>query len=65
MADERHGLAACIYIDGVKFLNASGWSLGIAGEECEVVRFEDTWKQLLRGVLAGAGSITAYHDQEA
>ena len=65
MADERHGLAACVYVDGVKFENASGWSLGIAGEECEIVRFEDTWKQLLRGVLAGAGSITAYHDQEA
>jgi len=65
MADERHGLAACVYVDGVKFENASGWSLGISGEECEVVEFEDVWKQLLRGVLAGMGSITAYHDQEA
>lgn len=65
MANERHGLAACIYIDGAKLEVASGWSIGIAGEECEVVRFEDTWKQLLRGVLVGAGSITAYHDQDA
>lgn len=65
MANERHGLAACIYIDGVKLEVASGWSIGISGEECEVVRFEDTWKQLLRGVLAGVGSITAYHDQDA
>ena len=65
MANERHGLAACIYIDGAKLAVASGWSLGITGEECEVIRFEDTWKQLLRGVLAGSGSITAYHDQDA
>lgn len=65
MANELHGLAACIYIDGVKFVNAAGWTIGIIGEECEVVEFEQVWKELLRGVKAGAGTITAYHDQDA
>lgn len=65
MANELHGLAACIYIDGAKFVNAAGWTIGIIGEECEVIEFEQVWKELLRGVLAGAGTITAYHDQDA
>lgn len=65
MANELHGLDACIYIDGAKLAVASGWTIGIVGEECEIVRFEDVWKELLRGVLAGGGTITAYHDQDA
>jgi hypothetical protein len=48
-----------------KFDEAAGWVINITGEECEVVRFEDTWKSLLRGVLSGSGSITAYHNQDA
>lgn len=67
MANERHGIAGCVYMGTpvAKLAVASGWTIGITGEECEVVRFEDTWKELLRGVLSGAGSITAYHDQDA
>lgn len=67
MANERHGIAACVYLGAVpsKLEVAAGWSISIVGEECEVVRFEDTWKELLRGVLSGSGSITAYHDQDA
>ena len=67
MANERHGLDACVYLGAVptKLAVASGWTINITGEECEVVRFEDTWKELLRGILSGSGSITAYHDQDA
>jgi hypothetical protein len=67
MANERHGIAACVYLGSpvAKLATASGYAIGITGEECEVVRFEDTWKELLRGVLSAAGSITAYHDQDA
>lgn len=67
MANERHGIDACVYLGaGVGELEvASGWTINITGEECEVVRFGDTWKELLRGVLSGSGSITAYHDQAA
>ena len=67
MANERHGIEACVYLGATpdKLAVASGWTLSITGEECEVVRFENTWKELLRGVLSGSGSITAYHDQDA
>jgi hypothetical protein len=67
MANERHGISACVYLGTVptKLPEASGYSIGITGEECEVVRFEDTWKERLRGVLDGAGSLTAYHNQNA
>ena len=67
MANERHGLSACVYLGAgpTKLAVASGWTMNITGEECEVVRFEDTWKELLRGILSGSGSITAYHDQDA
>jgi len=69
VANERHGISACVYVGGTaeanKLLVASGWTISITGEECEVVRFEDVWKSLLRGVLSGSGSITAYHDQDA
>jgi len=69
MANERHGIDACVYVGGTaignKLLVASGWTINITGEECEVVRFESVWKELLRGVLSGSGSITAYHDQDA
>lgn len=67
MANERHGIEACVYLGAgpTKLAVASGWTINISGEECEVVRFEDTWKELLRGVLTGSGSITAYHDQDA
>ncbi|GAH33018.1 unnamed protein product [marine sediment metagenome] len=67
MANERHGLDACVYLGDTpsKLAVASGWTINITGEECEVVRFEDTWKTLLRGIMSGSGSITAYHDQEA
>jgi len=67
VANERHGIAACVYLGAVptKLQEAAGWSISIVGEECEVVRFEDTWKELLRGVLSGSGSITAYHNQDA
>lgn len=67
MANERHGIAACVYLGAgpTKLAVASGWTISITGEECEVVRFEDVWKTLLRGVKSGSGSITAYHDQEA
>ena len=67
MANERHGLDACVYLGAVptKLAVASGWTINITGEECEVVRFENTWKELLRGILSGSGSITAYHDQDA
>jgi hypothetical protein len=67
MANERHGISACVYLGTVptKLTNASGYSIGLTGEECEVVRFESTWKELLRGVLSAAGSITAYHNQDA
>ena len=67
MANERHGIEACVYLGAgpTKLAVASGWTINISGEECELVRFEDTWKSLLRGVLTGSGSITAYHDQDA
>lgn len=67
MANERHGLMACVYLGAVptKLAEASGYSVSIAGEECEVVRFEDSWKTRLRGILDGSGSITAYHNQDA
>jgi hypothetical protein len=67
MANERHGLAACVYLGTVptKLAEASGYSISITGEECEVVRFEDTWKTRLRGVLDATGSLTAYHNQDA
>ena len=67
MANEMHGIAACVYMGAGpdKLAVASGWTINISGEECEVVRFEDTWKTLLAGVKSGSGSITAYHDQEA
>ena len=67
MANERHGIAACVYLGAVpsKLEVASGWTINITGEECEVVEFEDEWKELLRGVKSGSGSITAYHDQDA
>lgn len=66
MANERHGIMGCVYLGPTptKLAEASGWAVSIAGEECEVVRFENSWKTLLRGVLAGTGSITAYHNQE-
>ena len=67
MANERHGLKACVYLGTVptKLAEASGYTVSITGEECEVVRFEDTWKSRERGILDGAGSITAYHNQDA
>ena len=65
MANEVHGIAGCVEIDGVKFENAAGWTMGISGEECEVVEFEDVWKELIRGVKTAGGGITAYHDQDA
>ena len=67
MANEVHGLRACVFLGDApaQLAVASGWTISINAEECEVVRFEDTWKTLLRGILSGSGSITAYHDQEA
>jgi len=67
MTEERHGISACVYMGAGpdKFTNASGWTINITGEECEVVEFESVWKELLRGVLSGSGSITAYHNQDA
>ena len=67
MANERHGLKACVYLGPTptKLAEASGYTVSIAGEECEVVRFEQSWKERLRGILDGSGSITAYHNQEA
>ena len=67
MTEERHGIAACVYLGAApdKFPNTSGWTINITGEECEVVEFEQAWKELLRGVKSGSGSITAYHDQTA
>jgi len=58
---------ACVYLGTVptKLAEASGYSVSITGEECEVVRFEDSWKTRLRGILEASGSITAYHNQDA
>lgn len=69
MANERHGIKACVYIDVgsgyAKLAPASGFSVGETGSECEVLRLEDTCISRLRGALDSAGSIAAYHDQEA
>lgn len=69
MANEVHGIKACVYLDGgagyAKLATASGFSVGETGSECEVLRLEDTCITRLRGALDSAGSITGYHDQEA
>ena len=65
MANEVHGIEACVYLNGAKLAVASGYSIGITSEECEVLRFEDTWKERLPGGKGAAGSISAYHDQDA
>jgi len=65
VANEVHGLEACVYLNGAKFASASGYSIGITSEECEVLRFEDTWKERLPGGKSSAGSLSAYHDQDA
>lgn len=65
MGNERHGIAACVWLNGTKLAVASGYSLSITSDNCEVLRFEDTWKTLLPGGKGAAGSITAYHDQDA
>ena len=67
MANERHGLMACVYLGTVptKFAEAAGYTVSITGEECEVLRFENSWKERLRGALDSSGSITAYHNQDA
>jgi hypothetical protein len=69
MANERHGIKACVYLDVgagyAKLAVASGFSVGETGAECEVLRLEDTCIVRLRGALDSAGSITAYHDQDA
>lgn len=67
MANERHGLMACVYLGTVptKLAEASGWGIAFSGEECEVVRFQQSWKERLRGILDATGSITAYHNQAA
>lgn len=69
MANERHGIKGCVYLDigagYVKLATASGWSVGESGSECEVLRLEDTCITRLRGGIDSAGSITGYHDQDA
>jgi hypothetical protein len=65
MANELHGIEACVYVDGAKLAVASGYALSISAETCEVLRFEDTWKDVHPGGRGAAGSITAYHDQSA
>ena len=68
MANEVHGILACVFLDvGAGYLRlatASGFSVGETGSECEVLRLEDTCISRLRGAIDGAGTITAYHDQE-
>ncbi|MBU0791758.1 MAG: hypothetical protein KKC55_15010 [Gammaproteobacteria bacterium] len=69
MANERHGIVACVFLDvGAGYAQlavASGFSVGETGSECEVLRLEDTCITRLRGAIDSAGSITGYHDQEA
>jgi len=65
VATEKHGIQACIYLNGAKFASPSGYSVSITSDVCEVLRFEDTWKQRLPGGKGAAGSIAAYHDQDA
>jgi len=65
MANERHGIVACVWPNGAKLAEASGYSLSITSENCEVLRFEDVWKTVLPGGKGGSGSITAYHNQDA
>jgi len=68
MANEKHGIKACVFIDSgagyVKLATASGFSVGETGSECEVLRLEDTCISRRRGAIDGAGSISAYHDQD-
>lgn len=67
--DERHGIKACVYLDigagYVKLGTASGFNVGETGSECEVLRLEDECITRKRGARDSAGTITAYHDQEA
>lgn len=65
MANELHGIEACVWVDGAKLAVASGYTLSISADNCEVLRFEDTWKERHPGGRGAAGSITAYHDQAA
>lgn len=69
MANERHGIKACVWLNTTgtyaKLATASGFSVGETGSECEVLRLEDTCITRLRGAVDSAGSLTAYHDQDA
>lgn len=69
MAGETHGILACVFLDlgagYAEFEEAAGFSIGITGEEGEVVRHKSLWKERHRGVNDWSGSITAYHNQDA
>lgn len=68
MANERHGIKACVWLDTTgtyaKLAVASGFSVGETGSECEVLRLEDTCISRKRGAIDSAGTVTAYHDQD-
>lgn len=65
MAGELHGIRACVFVDGAKLPEAYGYNIGWAGDVCEVLRFEDTWKVAHPGGKSGSGNLTAYHNQGA
>lgn len=65
MAGEMHGLDACVFIDGTELVEGSGFSLAIASEKAAVIRFSQSWRETLKGVMSATGSLTLYHNQDA